>query len=390
MLDGQVNGIPRSWKAFQANYDFVFSASDRQCSVCLTGQQIAALLSLTEYLKWPTRWVKDEGEVDKNVILNFTDSLERNLMNACCDSNIPIQWRYTSDGVLQQSLNGGETWYNAPLYDPRNNSPQFPPVTGDDGDTKKCIAATGAAILLKEQVGDQLTDDMSRYTLTELITDWVGTMIGTSNPFEALLRVVVNQIFALVIAVLRPALTEEVYDTFKCILYCRMANDASFDDSKWSSVRSDITEQIGGIAGVFLEHLVYLLGVGGLTNLVRSGGAATGDCSGCSECEDCVVMYDASAPGVPILPSETCDIVANSYGSGSFYGIYLSPDPTGLPVIGKVFKVQYIDIGGAFNTGYYDTAGVAHSGVAIPIGTDVTSIFMEKNVFFTMNAIIVP
>jgi len=216
-----------------------------------------------------------------------------------CNDCPPPLYRYDTDGNLERSTDGGTTWTPAPEYDPRKYSPQFPPMTGDDGTDKKCLAATGAAALLKEQVGDQLTDGMSRYTLSQLITDWVKTMIESSNPFQALVTVISNQIFALVIATLRPALTDTVYDTFKCILYCRMAPDASFNDARWAGVRSDITAQIGGIAGIFLEHLVYLLGTGGLTNLVRAGGAAPGDadCSTCGEC-DCSVHWDAQ-PGAP-------------------------------------------------------------------------------------------
>jgi hypothetical protein len=95
--------------------------------------------------------------------------------------------------------------------------------------------------------------------------------------------VITNQIFALIIATLRPALTEGVYDTLKCILYCNIGDDATVNDAQWTAIRADITEQIGGIAGLFLEHLVYLLGTGGMTNLIRAGGAASGDCSSC-EC----------------------------------------------------------------------------------------------------------
>lgn len=273
---------PRGWKAFQANYDYVFSLSDRLCCVALSQQQIAALLSQVEYLYWPSRWVKADGDVDADFVTQFTEDLERNLMTPCCDDNLPIQWRYTSDGVLQQSTNGGGTWVDAPLYDPRVYSPQFPPLPGDDGTDKKCAAATGAVALIKEQVGDQLTDDMSRYTLSQLISDWTNTVINSGgNIFQALATVVTNQIFALVIATLRPALTDDVYHTLQCILYCDMADDATFNNAQWATVRSDILSQITGIAGVFLEHLVYLLGTGGLTNLARSGAATSGDCSDC-------------------------------------------------------------------------------------------------------------
>jgi hypothetical protein len=271
----------KAWKAFQANYDDVFSLSDRLCSYCLTDQMVQALLTMTEYLKWPTRWISATGDIDSDLIDAFTSQLEWRLMNGCCDDNLPIQWQYTEDGTLQMSTNGGGTWVDAPLYDPRVYSTTFPPITGDDGDDKKCAAATGAADLLKEQVGDQITDDMTRFTLGELITTWVNTMIQSSNPFLALVTVITNQIFALVLAALVPALTDDVYDEFKCALYLNMADDATFTTAQWTAVRNDISSHIDGIAGIFLEHLVYLLGEKGLTNLVRAGGALTGDCDLC-------------------------------------------------------------------------------------------------------------
>ncbi len=336
MTFSRKGGEKKGWKAFQADYDYVFSLSDRVCSYCLTDQQVAALMSMTEFLSWSTRWVKAEGDIDQELIIKFTDGLERNLMSGCCDDNLPIQYRYSPAGVLQRSLNGGGNWTDAPEYDPRVYSPQFPPIAGDDGDDKKCIAATGAAALVKEQIGDQLTDDMSRYTLSQLIKDWVGTMIESSNPFQALVTVITNQVFALIISALRPALTDEVYDIFKCILYCRMANNASFNDAQWTSVRSDITSKISGIAGIFLEHLVYLLGTGGLTNLVRAGGATEGDCSDCTDCPTPHVFFHINsdpAPAHEIFPDElgiytvTCDAMTD----GGYYGLVSFSDNTGTP-----------------------------------------------------------
>ena len=208
---------------------------------------------------------------------------------SCCGDEAPIQYRWTVDGVLQQSTDGGETWEDAPDFDPRNNSPQYPPVPGEDGDDKKCIAATGMVNLIKSQVAENLTEDMSRYTLGQLVTDWVTTYINSSNPFEALLTIATNQIFALVISAVIAALTDPVWDTLQCIFYCRMADDASFDSGAWSNVRSDITDQIGGVAGLFLEHLVYLLGAVGLTNVARSQAATEGDCSDCGCGDDTCV-----------------------------------------------------------------------------------------------------
>lgn len=277
----QQSGDRRSWKGVQLDYDVIMSMSDRKCSYCLTEQQVTAILGVVDTFAWPTRWFSNSTEIDRQIVADFAAALERNLMGGCCDDNMPIQYRYSTDGELEWSQNGGQNWTPAPQYDPRVYSATFPPVAGDDGDDKKCAAATGMKVLIKEQVGDQLTDDMTRYTLGQLINDWVKTMLQTSNPFEALITVITNQIFALALAVLIPALTDTVYDQLVCIFYCNMADDASFNTEKWQDTRSDITGQIGGIAGLFFEHLVYLLGEKGLTNLARAGGASTGDCSDC-------------------------------------------------------------------------------------------------------------
>jgi len=259
------------------------------------------LSELSRWFNWE-RTGDDSGAQCAAVWKDVMLSIDWSDMSCCCGNVTPTQYRYTAEGVLQLSEDAGVTWTDAPQFDTRNNSPEFPPISGDDGDDKKCQAAAGAALLVKEQVGDQLTDDMGRYTLLQLITDWVTTMVNSSNPFEALLTVVANQIFALIIATLRPALTDTVYDLFRCALYCNMADDASFDDSQWAAARDDITAMVGGIAGIFLEHLVYLLGSRGLTNLVRSAPVSDADCADCS-CSDCTMfgwMTDAIGGGSSI------------------------------------------------------------------------------------------
>lgn len=278
----------RNWKAQTFPYDYYLPDASIECTYCLTDKQAELLRGLLLPVGWATRWWSDsDADIDPDTVEAFRDDLIRRLMMGCCGDEVPVQYRYTSDGVLQKSDDGGATWTDAPAYDPRQNSPQFPPVAGEDGSDKKCVAAAGAAALIKAQVGDQLTDGMSRYTLGQLITDWTGTVINSGgNIFQALVTVATNQIFALVIATLRPALTDTVYHLLQCVFFCNMADDASVNDAQWSQIRSDITDQIGGIAGVFLEHLVYLLGAGGLTNLLRAGGATTGDCSDCDECAE--------------------------------------------------------------------------------------------------------
>jgi hypothetical protein len=339
-------------------------------------------------------WQRDEGRNGTLMAQHWTklfDQIDWSDMSCCCDE-APVQYRYTSDGVLQRSTDGGTTWEDAPTYDPRNYSPQFPPMTGPDDADKKCLAATGAVALLKEQVGNQLTDDMSRYTLSQLIKDWVGTMIESSNPFQALVTVTVNQIFALVIATLRPALTDDVYDTLKCILYCRMATDASFNDAQWALVRSDTTSKISGIAGVFLEHLVYLLGTVGLTNLARASGASEGDCSACGDCA-VHVYVDNQTTGVweLVLPDDGTDnqytIPAQMNPSSGVYAVYqlfqvaVTPPPD---LITAHFLSLTSSGGGIVNRGTVNPDGSSTAGHWPSPDECPSGIYAESNVPFNI------
>lgn len=341
MSDDGRGTAKRQWKAFQVNYDFVFSASERVCSYCLSDQDIAALMSVVEYFKWHTRWVS-AGAIDTDKIDAFASGLEYRLMSGCCDDNLPIQYRYSPAGILERSMNGGGVWESAALYDPRVYSPTFPDLPGADGTDKKCLAATGAAALVKSLVDEQITDDMTHITLTEAIESWVKTMIETSNPFTALLTFVSNSIFALIISALRSALTDPVYETFKCILLTRMAADASVNDASWTLIRSDITSQIAGIAGVFLEHIIYLLGTKGTTNLLRAGGAAEGDCDCPTNCNadlwtvaaGDVVFRDECT--IVITPRTADSRISLTTGSAAICGYY-SIVGTGAPSLNSVW-----------------------------------------------------
>lgn len=357
-------------------------------------QVFTGLLAIPSY--W-FNWQRDNLRSGKELAQHWTklyDNIDWSNMSCCCDT-IPVQYRYTESGVMEKSIDGGVTWLPSPEDDSRNNSTRYPPLTGADGDDKKCLAAESMVMLIKEQVGDQLTDDMSRYTLDQLVKDWVGTMIETSNPFEALIRVITNQIFALVISALRSALTTEVYDQLKCILYCGMNDDASFDNAAWEAAREEVLSQITGIPGVFLEHLLFLLGVVGTTNLARSGAATSSDCSAC-DCGYPAVYYAEGAAVNIVLPDEGTDnvytIEAWNGGSGVWYwyqffqNIVTSPTPPWLG--GKYTSIELLS-GSYANRGTYNkdtgvtTAGHWPSPDECPGG-----IYAEGNEPFTIRIIV--
>jgi len=286
---------------------------------------VAGLIrELTQWFNYE-RTGDDSGARCADVWKDIYQKIDWGRMSCCCgEFDVIFQW--TEDGVLQSSTDGGETWTDDPQDDPRNSSPIYPPVTGDPSDEKKCIAATSVRDLIKEQVGDQLTDDMSRYTLNQLIHDWVTTYIQTSNPFQALINIITNQVLALVIATLRPALTDDVYNKLMCCVLLHMNDDLSFDDAGWDAVRNCISTDITGIAGVFLEHLIFLIGKVGLTNLARSQAATVGDCSSCfSTCSD--NFHINSGVGVEVARNEDyIEVEAVFYAPYGFYTASIRTD----------------------------------------------------------------
>jgi hypothetical protein len=363
----------RHWKAMLFPYDVFIPDESDECQYCLTEKQAEYLRGLLEPAGWATRWWSDETPIDQDKIEQFRDDLIRRLMMSCCGGDFGIIFRWTEDGVLQSSDDGGETWTDDPTEDPRNSSPTFPPMAGSDGDDKKCLAATGMVALIKEQVGDQLTDDMSRYTLGQLITDWVTTLIQSSNPFQALLTIAANQIFALVISVLRAALTDTVYDLLLCIFYCHMEDNATFTQEDIDLIRSDIGDQIGGVATLFLQQLIFLLGPIGMTNLARAGGATTGDCSSCDcNCfgEDCVGGWSVRF-GTPLAASG-CNLKGGAAADGPHWTVSFGNNST---TACKVTTIGFSEIDpGVVTWQYYDAVGAGPFLVSSPVGYTVTDL----------------
>jgi len=376
----------RNWKAETFEYDIYLPDESEECQYCLTRKQAEILSAIVTPLAWKTRWWSDsDTDIDQDTIEAFRDDIIRRLMMSCCGGQFDVMFRWTEDGVLQKSTDGGTTWEDSPQDDPRNSSPIYPPVPGSPSDDKKCIAANSVKTLIKEQVGGQLTDDMSRYTLNQLISDWVGTVIATGgNIFEALTTVIANQILALVIATLRPALTDDVYSKLQCCVYCNMASDLSFNDAQWANVRACILADITGIAGIFLEHLVFLIGKVGLTNLARSQAATDGDCSAC-DCFTCASGWDVynSTYGTVLASGDgTLQVQANLV-SGQYYIIITTHADNDCCAVSYTMDAGS-DPGAAWNVcGESWVTGPNHTGLFSP-GACVNYIQMQAFSPFTV------
>lgn len=372
----------RAWKAFQVEYDEVMRRSDRLCCYCLSDQQIAVLLSMATYVSWPSRWVSDSITISSDFTQEFSSKLEKQLMSGCADENTPIQYRYSVTGILQRSFNGGVSWSDCPEYDTRNYSVQFPPMSGDDDATKRCLAAAGAVALIKEQVGDQLTDGMSRTSLENLIKSWVTTFLQTSNVFVALVTVITNLVFGLVIATLRSALTTEAYTALECVLYCNIGDDVTLSDAQYDAIKAGIASDVAGVAGLFFGHLVYLLGKRGIENLLRAGGVATATCDcGCGG--ECALGFYVDQ-GTLISNDGSTIVVSSGFSSGE-YVVGIARSAYGVCCGYQGHSVVDGSITG-FQTWVTCADDVSHFGT-IPSGTNVYYLVFASSNPFTVSVI---
>lgn len=242
------------------------------------------------YLPGDTR-AKEAAELWRRVLFDYLDMG----CDMCCDDP-PALLRYNADNELERSTDGGATWTAAPGYDPRNNAPQYPPLPGDDGDDKKCQAATNIRQHTKEQA-DKLAADAGAWGgISDMIAALLAILFfigvfGTLGAATPLLVAFAGAILYAGQAAFDAAMTTDVYDTFKCIVYCHIEDDGSFTDDDLAAIISDIKVQLTGIAVDFLVHTVTVLGKIGLANMGKTASGTTGDCSACDCSDVCPVEW---------------------------------------------------------------------------------------------------
>jgi len=196
--------------------------------------------------------------------------------------------RYGSDGVWEQSTDGGCTWVDAPSCDPSQNQTTFPSLPGDDNLTKRCNAARAGVDFIQQQT-DLITGTSGNWTSITAIHDALrdqllivlGWLPGAVAAVDPILWAWSIGLFVVGATVLQAALTSDVWDRLLCNLYCNMENDASFTVEDVGQVRQQLLLDETGIAFTYLDTLVSVYGAQGLTNAVRSNPNAVGDCSDC-------------------------------------------------------------------------------------------------------------
>lgn len=296
---------------------------DEPRCVCISINESWAVLLLgaVNSMQYPEYWAGtlEENRLARRQAKNLMAVISEAItMGCCCDerTQIPRRERYTSTGRMEVSYDGGQTWENGDNFDPRFNSPLFPPLKPTTpGDDVKCRAANNIAIFLQSSVNTLIAQDSVLLTIASAILVVLGGIVAivTAGIGWGLVISLAGTFLSAGPSAIQLAFTSEVWSQLVCILYNHAADDGSFDAIAWGSVKSDIDSTFTATAQGILSHFVDLLGPVGLTNAGRQESA-----SPLVTCEDC------NTPGWCALWSVSS---ALQYVSSPFTGF----DSVGIP-----------------------------------------------------------
>jgi hypothetical protein len=240
--------------------------------------------SLSDWQRWERESTKS-GTLVAQVWRDVVYSIDWSKMSCCPE---PTNQRYNSDGILEVSYDGGITYDPAPALDDRFSGAIQPPILGEDGSEKACAAAASAEEFVKLNLIEELTEGESYAQISAAMVALIAALGVTG--IGLLVGAAAAAIFAAGVSAVQAAFTTEVWTDFRCILYCRILPDGSFDEAGWQLVKQEIVNHYDGVVEVILWNWVNAVGVVGLTNAARSGFVATADCTSC-ECGDIELEY---------------------------------------------------------------------------------------------------
>lgn len=290
---------PRRWKGRLYNYDWIAEQTGSMC-YCLSNTTVQLILAITETFYWHTRWEGNELFTEEQLaqIKTWASIAEDELMSGCCGESTEILRRVNPlTGEYEKSTDGGTTWEPDPYSDPRNTSIQYAPLSGEDGDVKRCLAAENVTRMFQGDVTDFVAalgviSGYAQFVLILAATFAVVLSAGAAAPAVAALA---NVLISLGASTITATMTTDVYNAFKCIVYCSMDESGKLSSGSMQTMKDKIYEEIPEAYDI-LALLMDNYGILGLNNLATLQGAGDGDT--CSECdcpaEEWCVNFDFS------------------------------------------------------------------------------------------------
>lgn len=281
----------------------------------------------TQWFNWFRDGEKNGKEVAQ-VWKEIFNNIDWSIMSCCCGDDNSVLHRYTPEGHYQKSNDGGTTWEDDPAGDPRNPQPYFPPNLPEGGENNMCQYADSVVKMIQTQLVDLLDGASTYQEILGIIVTVFTTLMGALAPtvigsiIVGILGAVIVGIVSVSVPAFMAAMTTDVYNRFRCNLFCHMQADGSFTQADLDAIYAQIAVDETGMAMLFLQGFVAAAGTVGMTNASHLGfGDVAADCSAC--CPDCSTIWT-------LLPDES------AYHGGTI-----------ISHIGNKIRVQSTNVGGS-------------------------------------------
>lgn len=245
---------------------------------------VGAIKQLTDWFNWrrdPDKKGTLVAKVWEDVFLSIDWS------NMSCCPEVTTLTRVTSDGGLEISTDGGDTWIPDPS-DPRTTAPSLPPLTPVEGVETRCQAAANAlnqVEIIIPQIASLLDGVITIIALAAAILAIIGVLLLDPSGLLKLLPVILSELGYLdgvTESDYSATFTTDVYHRLNCILYCNMSDEGVISDSDYASIRSQIATEFSTEPIPKNTFLLIVAALGRIgMNIITTFPGGTPDCADC-------------------------------------------------------------------------------------------------------------
>lgn len=272
-------------------------------------QWVSHILGVLVALDQPDTWIGTSEEID--AARQQVNEIMAAFMAACGDNMnccVPPLTRIAADGSLEVSTDGGSTWTPAAgTDDPRNLAPQLAPLTGEDGDDKRCKAANNCVRQMKD-LQAQWSDSLdSGLTLIALGLAFAGAIAGLFLTAGTAAVFLVPAILNLVAAVAGTGsaayddlFTPDVWDFALCQFYLHCEPDGSFTQTEFNNIMANFDTEFTGNLALAFSGAMQGWQLVGLNRVARIASSDNLDCSACDATCDADIWEIVTYSGSPV------------------------------------------------------------------------------------------
>lgn len=269
------------------------------------------------------------------------------------------------DGVSEYSHDGIHFYtYPGALEDPTFNAePRWPPEKVPPGQDGACLSSANIVEqyrVLTQKLIDILTIEETFAAVLAGIINFTAAFIAPVTVFAFAADFAVAAIGA-GIGVLEDSISSDNLDLLKCIINCAIADDGAITPAAFDEMRTQVTDQIGGLDALYINDYLGGLGPVGLTRQEATGiTSADCDCLTCAPVTGTMLFGLGSIDSpATIEPGQTWTINSgNNAGLNQYCAIEFSRciKATVLSYVGWV-----IDTAPSGNPAWRDCSNVDHN-----------------------------